>query len=74
MWATPLASQSSGAHASAVGATHLLRVPPTAAVIAAGAPVDLIPVSWSALGGISCKLHALTGMPRASPALTPAQT
>ncbi len=48
LWATPLTSQSSGAHASAVGATHLLRVPPSADVIAAGAPVDLIPVSWSA--------------------------
>jgi molybdopterin molybdotransferase len=48
LWATPLTSQSSGAHASAVGATHLLRVPPTADVLAAGAPVDLIPVSWNA--------------------------
>jgi molybdopterin molybdotransferase len=44
----PLKSQTSGALTSAVGATHLISVPPEVKELAAGAEVTLIPVSWAA--------------------------
>jgi molybdopterin molybdotransferase len=44
----PLQSQTSGALTSAVGATHLISVPPEVTQLAAGAEVELIPVSWAA--------------------------
>ncbi len=46
LWATPLSSQSSGALASAVGATHLISIAPDATQVAQGAVVDLIPLCW----------------------------
>jgi molybdopterin molybdotransferase len=48
LWATPLSSQSSGALASAVGATHLISIAPDETQLAQGAVVDLIPLSWGA--------------------------
>ena len=45
--ATPLTSQTSGALTSAAGATHLISVPPDVTELAAGAKVELIPVSWA---------------------------
>jgi molybdopterin molybdotransferase len=45
--ATPLTSQTSGALTSAAGATHLISVPPDIQELAAGAEVELIPVSWA---------------------------
>ncbi|MBE2251546.1 MAG: molybdopterin molybdotransferase MoeA [Myxococcus sp.] len=46
LWATPLSSQSSGALASAAGATHLISIAPDATEVAEGAVVELIPLSW----------------------------
>lgn len=45
-WATPLASQSSGALQSAAGATHLISVPPDVTTVSWGEKVALIPVAW----------------------------
>jgi molybdopterin molybdotransferase len=44
---TPLKSQTSGALTSAVGATHLISVPPEVTQLPSGAEVELIPVSWA---------------------------
>jgi molybdopterin molybdotransferase len=44
----PLKSQTSGALTSAVGATHLISIPPEVKELAAGAEVAVIPVSWVA--------------------------
>jgi molybdopterin molybdotransferase len=46
LWATPLATQSSGALRSAAGATHLLQVPAPVSTLAEGADVELLPLSW----------------------------
>ncbi len=46
LWATPLASQSSGAMASATGATHLALLPPGTGTVAAGDPLELIELTW----------------------------
>jgi molybdopterin molybdotransferase len=46
-WATPLSSQSSGALASASGATHLISVAPSVTSLAYGDQIDLIPLAWS---------------------------
>lgn len=46
-WASPLATQSSGALRSTAGATHLVVVPPDAPAAAAGDEITLIPVSWA---------------------------
>lgn len=48
LWATPLASQTSGALASAAGATHLMSLPAETTEISAGSTVELLPVSWTA--------------------------
>lgn len=48
LWALPLASQSSGALASAVGATHLISIPPDETQVPSGAVVDVLPLSWGA--------------------------
>ncbi len=47
LWATPLATQSSGALTSAATATHLISVPPETTSLAVGDRITLIPVSWS---------------------------
>ncbi len=47
-WAVPLGSQSSGALASASGATHLISVAPEVAIVGHGEKVDLISVAWGA--------------------------
>lgn len=47
LWAEPLPSQTSGALASAAGATYLMRVPQGVDQLEAGATVDLISVTWS---------------------------
>lgn len=44
--AAPLMSQTSGALASAAGATHLMSLPPESVEIPKGSLVDLLPVSW----------------------------
>jgi molybdopterin molybdotransferase len=46
LWAEPLKSQTSGALVSAVGATHLISVPPETTALGEGEAVSLIPVSW----------------------------
>ncbi len=46
LWATPLASQSSGALTSAASATHLISVPPEVTQLEEGNRIVLIPVSW----------------------------
>ncbi len=48
LWAHPLASQTSGALRSAVGATHLLVFPGSSTSLRAGDLVELLPVSWAA--------------------------
>jgi molybdopterin molybdotransferase len=48
LWATPLASQSSGAHASAIGATHLISLEPAHTDVGAGSDITLVPVNWGA--------------------------
>jgi molybdopterin molybdotransferase len=48
LWATPLATQSSGALRSAAEATHLLHLPRPVDALAAGAPVELLPLTWRA--------------------------
>lgn len=48
LWAVPLASQSSGALASAVGATHLISIAPDATQVSSGSLVELLPLSWGA--------------------------
>jgi molybdopterin molybdotransferase len=48
LWATPLKSQSSGALSSAIGATHLITIPPESGDVASGDAVQLMPLSWSA--------------------------
>ncbi len=45
-WATPLASQSSGALASAAGATHLVSLAPSVTEVGRGDKVQLISVAW----------------------------
>lgn len=46
LWATPLASQSSGALSSAAGATHLINLGPEVTELEAGSEIELIPVDW----------------------------
>jgi len=46
LWATPLASQTSGAIRSAASATHLLIFPAPATRLNAGDSVQLLPLSW----------------------------
>lgn len=46
LWATPLASQSSGALASATGATHLVSLPVGTGAVAAGSDIELIELTW----------------------------
>ncbi len=46
LWARPLASQSSGALASAVGATHLISIPSAMPSLRWGERVLCIPVGW----------------------------
>jgi molybdopterin molybdotransferase len=46
LWAHPLASQTSGALRSAVGATHLLVFPAASTELKVGEPVELQPLSW----------------------------
>lgn len=48
LWARPLATQTSGALRSAVGATHLMLFPESSTSLRAGDAVDLLPVSWAA--------------------------
>lgn len=47
LWAYPLASQTSGAVRSAVGATHLLHFPRDARTLAVGQAIELVCVDWS---------------------------
>ena len=47
LWATPLPSQTSGALASAAGASYLMSVPPAIETLAVGDLIDLIPVAWN---------------------------
>ncbi len=47
LWARPLASQTSGALRSAAAATHLLVFPSAETRLTEGAPVEMVPVSWS---------------------------
>lgn len=46
LWATPLASQSSGALSSASGATCLIEVPEDSGNVEIGSHCELLPVSW----------------------------
>lgn len=46
LWATPLASQSSGALASATGATHLISLAPGDESVPAGREIELLELSW----------------------------
>lgn len=46
LWATPLASQSSGALSSGSGATCLLELPEAAGNLEIGSPCELLPVPW----------------------------
>jgi molybdopterin biosynthesis enzyme len=46
LWATPLPSQSSGAMASATGATHLVSLPPGTGALPAGSDVELVELTW----------------------------
>ncbi len=46
LWARPLASQSSGALASAAGATHLISIPAERPSLGRGEKVSCIPVGW----------------------------
>ncbi len=48
LWATALPTQSSGALASAVGATHLISLSPDVTHAPQGLAVELIPLSWGA--------------------------
>jgi molybdopterin molybdotransferase len=48
LWATPVASQNSGALRSTTAATHLLEFPATSTHLEAGEPARLLPVSWVA--------------------------
>lgn len=48
VWAVPLSSQSSGALASAVGATHLISIGSDETQIPSGAVVEVLPLSWGA--------------------------
>jgi molybdopterin molybdotransferase len=45
--ATPLPSQSSGSLSSIVGATHLINLAPDTGPLEPGAPITLIPLSWT---------------------------
>ncbi|MBL9037563.1 MAG: molybdopterin molybdotransferase MoeA [Archangium sp.] len=47
LWATPTATQSSGALSSALGATHLIVLPENATEVPEGASISLIPLSWA---------------------------
>lgn len=47
LWATPLASQSSGALSSASGATGLIEVGPQSLDVKAGDEIFVFPVSWT---------------------------
>ncbi|MEW6434187.1 MAG: gephyrin-like molybdotransferase Glp [Myxococcota bacterium] len=46
LWATPLSSQSSGAMASATGATHLVSLPPGTGTVTAGSEIELLELTW----------------------------
>jgi molybdopterin molybdotransferase len=46
LWATPLASQSSGAMASATGASHLISLPPGTGVVPEGSEIELLELNW----------------------------
>jgi molybdopterin molybdotransferase len=46
LWATPLGNQSSGAMASATGATHLISLPPGTGSVAPGSEIELLELSW----------------------------
>lgn len=46
LWATPLASQSSGAMASATGATHLVSLPVGTGAVAPGSEIELMELTW----------------------------
>jgi molybdopterin molybdotransferase len=48
LWARPLATQTSGVLRSAASASHLLHFPRDASSLAAGSPVELLPLSWGA--------------------------
>ncbi|MBF5044139.1 molybdopterin molybdotransferase MoeA [Aggregicoccus sp. 17bor-14] len=48
LWASPLHTQTSGALRSSSAATHLLHFPREATGLAEGAPVELLPLSWTA--------------------------
>jgi len=47
LWATPLPNQSSGAMASATGATHLIALPPGTGSVAPGSEIELLELSWT---------------------------
>ncbi|MGA9523680.1 MAG: gephyrin-like molybdotransferase Glp [Myxococcaceae bacterium] len=47
LWAHPLGSQTSGALRSAAAASHLLVFPAAETRLTEGAPVEMVPVSWS---------------------------
>lgn len=44
--ARPLTNQSSGAHASLMGTTHLINLPPEVTELKAGSEISLLPVNW----------------------------
>jgi molybdopterin biosynthesis enzyme len=46
LWATPLGNQSSGAMASATGATHLISLPPQTGAVPPGSEIELLELSW----------------------------
>ncbi len=46
LWATPLASQSSGSLSSASGASCLIELPEAQGDVEIGSPCELLPVSW----------------------------
>ncbi len=47
LWATPLASQSSGALSSAAGAMALIDLPPGTGEIPSGAEINIVPLRWT---------------------------
>lgn len=47
LWATPLASQSSGSLSSAAGATCLIELAEGSGDVEIGSPCELLPVSWA---------------------------